>query len=93
MTTVGLSDDSVLRMILRGPMPWIAQAECAGADPETFYPGRGESTLKAKAVCNGCPVRTDCLDWALKNNEREGVWGGTSERERKAMRRTLRLAS
>lgn len=71
---------------------FMAQARCAGLDPELFHPGRGESTTPAKEVCRGCPVRTACLDYALDNRERYGVWGGLSERERRRLRRTLGVA-
>jgi WhiB family transcriptional regulator, redox-sensing transcriptional regulator len=66
--------------------PWMADAKCAGLDPELFYPQRGESTPEAKAVCMTCPVRAQCLDYALSINERQGIWGGTSERQRAKIR-------
>jgi WhiB family redox-sensing transcriptional regulator len=66
---------------------WLARAACRGMDPELFFPDRGESTEPAKAVCAACPVRAECLDYALTNGERFGVWGGASERERRALRR------
>lgn len=66
---------------------------CAGTDPEMFYPGRGESTREAKAVCAQCGARDECLDHALANNERFGVWGGTSERQRRRLRRTRRISA
>lgn len=61
------------------------------ADPSIFYPGRGESTAEAQAVCRGCPVRTDCLESALVHGEKHGIWGGTSERQRRRIRRQRRL--
>ena len=66
--------------------PWMADANCAGVDPELFFPQRGESTVEAKAVCRACPVRAQCLDYALSINERNGIWGGTSERQRRTIR-------
>jgi WhiB family redox-sensing transcriptional regulator len=63
--------------------PWMADAICAQTDPEAFYPEKGGSTAEAKRVCMGCPVRTDCLEYALENNERFGIFGGKSERERR----------
>ena len=66
--------------------PWQARAECRNVDPELMFPGRGESTRAAKAVCAICAVRTECLAYALDAGERFGVWGGTSERERRKMR-------
>ncbi len=58
---------------------------CAQTDPELFFPEKGGSTRPAKAVCAGCPVRAQCLEHALAHDERYGVWGGTSERERRRL--------
>ena len=63
--------------------PWAVDALCAQTDPDMFHPEKGESAKQAKAVCAKCPVRAECLTWALTNNERFGVWGGLSERERR----------
>lgn len=64
---------------------WVDQALCAQTDPEAFFPEKGESTRPAKAVCMRCDVRAACLDFALENVERFGIWGGASERERRRM--------
>jgi WhiB family transcriptional regulator, redox-sensing transcriptional regulator len=69
---------------------WMLEARCLDADPEAFFPEKGGSTREAKRICAACPVREDCLDHALSNDERFGIWGGLSERER---RRVKRLAS
>ena len=66
--------------------PWADQALCAQTDPDAFFPEKGGSTRNAKKVCVGCDVRAECLTWALDNGERFGIWGGLSERERRAMR-------
>jgi WhiB family redox-sensing transcriptional regulator len=66
-------------------------ASCQGVDPDLFYPERGESTKQAKAVCRGCEVREDCLEYALVNGEKFGIWGGLSERERRRLRRQRKL--
>ena len=66
---------------------WMTDAQCRGMDPELFHPGRGESLAEARAVCAQCPVRVQCLDWALTWPERQGVWGGTSELDRRRMQR------
>jgi WhiB family transcriptional regulator, redox-sensing transcriptional regulator len=74
---------------------WHARAACRGCDPVLFYPTRGDEgqvLAEAKKICAGCPVRAECLDWALVNSELHGVWGGVSERSRRTMRRGLRLA-
>lgn len=65
---------------------WKAQGACRDVDPRLFFPERGESTREAKAVCAGCPVRAECLEYALDQHEHFGIWGGTSERERRRLR-------
>ena len=62
---------------------WQMFANCLGVDPDLFFPERGASTKEAKSVCQGCVVREDCLEYALANRIDHGVWGGTSERERR----------
>ena len=71
---------------------WHGQANCRGIDPELFFPERGGSSAEAKAVCAGCVVREQCLDYALENHERFGIWGGLSERQRRHVR-SARLAA
>jgi WhiB family redox-sensing transcriptional regulator len=65
---------------------WRRAALCAETDPEAFFPEKGGSTREAKRVCAGCPVRMQCLEYALGNDERFGIWGGLSERERRRIR-------
>lgn len=70
------------------PYPvWMDLGRCAEADPEQWFPEKGGSTRAAKAVCRGCEVRAECLEYALKHDERFGVWGGLSERERRRLKR------
>ena len=69
---------------------WHLRALCAQTDPEAFFPDKGGSTKAALAVCAGCSVRAECLEFAIANDERFGVWGGTTERERRRRRRGLR---
>lgn len=71
---------------------WQSEANCLGVDPDLFFPERGASTKEAKAVCRGCVVREDCLEYALANGEKFGIWGGLSERERRRIRRQRALA-
>jgi WhiB family transcriptional regulator, redox-sensing transcriptional regulator len=66
---------------------WQDHANCLGVDPDLFFPERGASTREAKEVCRGCVVREDCLEFALGNGEKFGIWGGLSERERRRIRR------
>jgi len=65
---------------------WRLDALCAETDPEAFFPEKGGSTREAKRVCTGCAVRTECLEYALTSDERFGIWGGLSERERRRLR-------
>jgi len=66
---------------------WQDFSNCLGVDPDLFFPERGASTREAKEVCRGCVVRYDCLEYALANGEKFGIWGGMSERERRRIRR------
>lgn len=66
---------------------WQERALCARTDPEAFYPEKGGSSREAKRVCMSCEVRTECLDYALENDERWGIWGGLSERQRRRVKR------
>ena len=67
---------------------WQEQALCAQTDPEAFFPEKGGSTREAKKVCLGCEVRAECLEYALLHDERFGIWGGLSERERRRLKRS-----
>lgn len=71
---------------------WFVDAACLGADPELFFPERGESSREAKAVCAGCPVRTECLEYALSENIIHGIFGGLSIRERRRIKARRRAA-
>ncbi len=71
-----------------GPLSWQKDALCAQTDPEAFFPEKGGSTREAKSVCASCSVQAQCLEYALLNDERFGIWGGLSERERRRMRRS-----
>lgn len=75
-----------------GEKGWQSRANCLGVDPDLFFPERGSSTREAKEVCRGCVVREDCLDYAIANGEKFGIWGGMSERERRRVRRARVLA-
>ena len=68
-------------------LSWQRQANCLGVHPDLFFPERGASTREAKGVCRNCVVRDDCLEFALRNGEKFGIWGGMSERERRRLRR------
>ncbi|WP_371477626.1 WhiB family transcriptional regulator [Kitasatospora sp. NBC_00315] len=73
-------------------MDWRHRAQCRDADPELFFPlGTTGPALRqaeeAKSLCRRCPVREQCLAWALRTGQDTGVWGGTTEDERRAEKR------
>ncbi len=68
---------------------WQERALCAQTDPEAFFPEKGGSTREAKRICMGCEVRDQCLEYALAHDERFGIWGGLSERERRRLKRGI----
>ena len=65
---------------------WRELAACRGTDLNLFFPERGESAGPARRVCAACPVREPCLDYAITNRISHGIWGGLTERERRALR-------
>jgi WhiB family redox-sensing transcriptional regulator len=69
---------------------WRQHAACRGVDPDVFYPVTDEEADPAKAVCGLCPVATACLEFALATREKDGVWGGATERERRRLIRQRR---
>ena len=73
--------------------PWSARAACRGLDPVIFFPATDDDAVAAKDVCGACPVRELCLEHALGTREREGVWGGCTERERRRIIRRRRRAA
>ena len=70
-----------------GALSWQERSLCAQTDPEAFFPEKGGSTREAKKVCISCEVRSECLEYALANDERFGIWGGLSERERRKLKK------
>ena len=82
----------ITSVIATGDRSWQDYANCLGVDPDLFFPERGASTKEAKEVCRGCVVREDCLEYALQNSEKFGIWGGMSERERRRIRRARAIA-
>jgi WhiB family redox-sensing transcriptional regulator len=70
-----------------GELQWQERSLCAQTDPEAFFPEKGGSTREAKRVCLSCEVRVECLEYALENDERFGIWGGLSERERRRVKK------
>lgn len=79
-----------LRHWLEDERLWAAYAACRGADPSLFFAGvEGGDTCTAQRICAGCPVNEECLEWALTTGVSYGVWGGTTEAQRRHLvRRT-----
>lgn len=74
-------------------LSWQDLANCRGADADLFFPERGASTRRAKSICAACEVQSDCLEYALVNGEKFGIWGGMSERERRRVRRERMISA
>ncbi len=70
---------------------WMAQGNCAERPPSLFFPSDGVGVEVAKRVCTTCAVKQECLEYALRNRIDHGVWGGTSERERRRILKRRRL--
>lgn len=69
---------------------WTRQALCAGhPDRQAWFPEDSQSARRAKAVCRACPVRDECLGFALRTGQQEGIWGGTTPYERRRLRRSM----
>lgn len=74
-------------------LAWRQKAACRGVDPDIFYPVSDEEAEDAKAICAACPVQQACLEWALAVREKDGVWGGATERERRRILRRRRRSA
>ncbi len=72
---------------------WMLDALCRGRSPADFFPSDGAGVEAARRLCEGCPVREPCLEYALEHRIDHGVWGGASERERRRILRSRRLAA
>lgn len=79
---------------IRGAPAWMAEAACAQADPEAWWPGKGESDAVryAKRVCGRCDVTAQCLEWAISTGETVGIYGGLTPKERRRVVRERRAA-
>ena len=80
----------LINTVTDGALAWRETALCAQIGPEFFFPAPGSSTREAKRLCNACEGRLACLEYALAHDERFGVWGGLSEKERERLRRDRR---
>lgn len=72
-------------------MAWAGFGSCVGVDPDIFFPERGDDTSRARAVCRVCPVRDECLSWALESRQCFGIWGGMTPSQRRRLRRHPKL--
>ncbi|MPY78661.1 MAG: WhiB family transcriptional regulator [Actinophytocola sp.] len=85
---IGFEDGVLAEMFdITEEQEWQERALCAQTDPEAFFPEKGGSTREAKRICQGCEVRSECLEYALAHDERFGIWGGLSERERRKLKK------
>jgi WhiB family transcriptional regulator, redox-sensing transcriptional regulator len=84
--TARLPRRRTLAALARFAARWRELAACRSFDLEVFFPERGESAEPARQVCAACPVRQPCLDYAISNRIMHGIWGGLTERERRALR-------
>lgn len=65
--------------------PWRKEGLCLDADPDLFFPDQGVPNKEGRAICEACPVQTECLSFAIENGERHGIWGGLTQDERADM--------
>lgn len=79
--------------VFEADLSWQDLANCRGGNADLFFPERGASTRTAKGICKACVVREDCLEFAISNGEKFGIWGGLSERERRKIRRDRQIAA
>lgn len=93
--TSGEGTTMTMHTIATSTTTWRQYARCLGADPDVFYPPAEseEAALEAKKICATCPVREACLEHAIRFREKQGVWGGLDERERRRLIRQRRKSA
>ena len=74
-------------------MSWTDHAACKGMDSSIFFAERGDTTMvrRARKICDTCPVKQPCLEFALEHNEKIGYWGGTTPRQRRSLKKQRAL--
>ncbi|MGZ4677460.1 MAG: WhiB family transcriptional regulator [Acidimicrobiia bacterium] len=72
---------------------WMARSACAGRGIEPFFPTPGADSSEARAICAGCPVQAECLEFALADRTVDGIWAGTDDKDRRRIRRERRQAA
>ena len=88
--------DPIFRMMavpISDERPWLVFSACRHADPDLFFPSSREETQHALSICASCPVRPECLDYALETGERFGIWGGLTEKKRRKVAGRLRRSA
>jgi WhiB family transcriptional regulator, redox-sensing transcriptional regulator len=100
MTRPGGGRPGAAATALAVPGRWAAQARCAQADPDAWFPDQGQHALAMIAIraCLACPVRAQCLDYALSGADTwggiaTGIWGGTTPRQRDRLRQQRKAAA
>jgi WhiB family redox-sensing transcriptional regulator len=94
ITRVGeLVHRTLIEALAVDDLSWQDYSNCRGADADLFFPERGASTRKAKSICGACQVQAECLEFAIANSEKFGIWGGLSERERRKIRKERAIAA
>lgn len=73
--------------------PWMENGSCSNHAPEVFFPSDGVGVIRAQRICNDCPVKVECLDYALTERIDHGVWGGASERQRRRLLKQRRTST
>jgi len=68
-------------------MSWMSRGSCRGLDTGIFFPELGQNATEAREICGACPVKISCMQYAVVNNLKDGVWGGTTPTERRVLRR------
>ena len=88
-----IDDKDLIALAIDSPIteerPWAVFAACKDKDPDTFFPHAPEGERKAIRICQGCSVQMECLEFALETNARFGIWGGQTEKQRKALQRQI----
>lgn len=81
----------ILHLVETGIPDWQDQAACQNSHPDLFFPAKYEDVRPAKRICADCPVHNQCLEYALANDEQHGIWGGTTLRERRLIKKARRF--
>ena len=85
--------NDVIALAMESPIteerPWAVFAACKDKDPDTFFPLAPEEERRAIRICQGCSVQMECLEFALETNASFGIWGGQTEKQRKALLRRI----